>query len=87
LTNKAREIVVFEENRKKRVRELKRIKDDETVVRWTPLDKVICVLFINHVICLHNERCDYVVLLHPHLIKNHSQHNTYKDRIVDFVIL
>lgn len=77
LTNETREVVVFEEKREKGVREFEGVEDDETVVRWTPLDKVIGVWFVNHVVCLHNERCDHVVLLHPHLTKTRTRTITH----------
>lgn len=74
---------MLEESREERVREIKRVEDDEAVVSWTPLDEVIGGGIVHHVVSLHYERCDdhivgvvvgsvvvgVVVLVHHHPIK------------------
>lgn len=75
---------MLEESREERVREIKRVEDDEAVVSWAPLDEVIGGGIVHHVVSLHYERCDdhivvgvvvgsvvvgVVVLVHQHPIK------------------
>ena len=60
MTNKAAEIVVFEIRRQDSLREVERINDDEAVVCRSPSDEPIGRRVVDHLICLHNKRCDHV---------------------------
>lgn len=60
MANEAAEIVVFEISRQDTLREVQRVNDDEAVVGRSPSDEPIGRRIVDHLICLHNKRCDHV---------------------------
>lgn len=55
---------MLEINRKNSLGEIQRVKNNETIVAFSPCDETIRGGIIHHLICLHNKRRNYVCFLH-----------------------
>ena len=54
---------MLEIGRQNSLREIQRVEDDEAVVGSAPGDETISARIVDHLISLHNERCDDVVVI------------------------